>query len=84
METFEVEGCHHVYHTVWSPTVRERRLDCAVAVMRSSAIVGRTSLTLSLTACSSFPEREESPMSRSLGSIQQLSLYWYSVATLRT
>ena len=49
METFEVEGCvrgHHIYHTVWSPTVRERQLDCAVAVMRSSAIVGHVPHTL--------------------------------------
>ena len=39
METFEVERCvrgHHVFHTVWSPTVRERLLDCAVAVMMRS------------------------------------------------
>ena len=36
-----------------------------------------TFLTLSLAACSSFPEREESPMPRSLGSIQ-LSFHWYS------
>ena len=43
----------------------------SAAVMRSSAIVGHVPHTrLSLAAGSSFPEREESPMSRSLGGIQ--------------
>ena len=98
METFEVERCvrgHHVFHTVWIPTIRER-LDCArktntecsgslccgTVCARTQSLV--TSLTLSLAACSSFPEREESPISLSLGSIQLSFLkYWYSIIEYR-
>ena len=71
MENFEDEGCirvHHVFYTVWSPPIRERRLDCAGLRCGARAQSLATSLTLSLTSCSSFPEREESPMLRSLGS----------------
>lgn len=60
MEIYEVESCirgHHVFRTVWSPTVGER-LNCtwetsntedpyAVAVMHSSAVIGHISRKIS-------------------------------------
>ena len=58
---------------------------CAVAVMDNARAQSlATSLTLSLMACSSFPEREEFPMSRSLGSIQQLIFSEILVQRYRT
>ena len=80
METFEVERClrgHHVFDTVWSPTVRER-LYCAVAVMRLSAIVGH--IPHSLVSVPS--RRERNPRCRFSWSIQ-LS-FWHKSYTVRT
>ena len=76
METFEVEGCVRPSRFPYSMEPHSPR--AATGLHCGGDALERNSWprpSHSLTACSSFPEREESPLSRSLGSIQQLSLF---------
>ena len=81
METFEVEGCvrgHHVSIQCRAPPSESGDWISALWRLCARAQSLATSFTLSLAACSSFPEREEFPMSREYTSAESFLKYWYS------